>query len=90
MLAVGLAFENSAKKFAVVTLSSSASLTPFHLRQNLGGMAHERRLVPLAAVRMRARNGASVSTSSRSSGSVAASSRKAPNFGNVKIPENET
>src|ERR1051326_3757785 len=80
---------NSRKKFSVVVSASAAKLTPFIsasisavCRTNAGSLR-------LPRWGMGARNGASVSTRRRSSGTVFSTARSSSDFLNVAIPEAE-
>src|SRR5262245_49540083 len=81
--------ENSRKKFSVVAAASWSSATPFSSASILAVWTTKAGSLVLPRNGTGARYGASVSTKSRSSGTVLITSRNAPEFLKVAIPDTE-
>src|SRR3569833_1930411 len=81
--------ENSRKKLSVVVVANSPSLQPYSTASILAVCTTKAGSLVLPRCGTGARNGASVSTSSFSSGTVLITSRSAPEFLKVAMPETE-
>src|SRR5262249_35723534 len=85
----GIAFVNSRKKFSRVTAASCPGSMPLSVATAAAGAATKAGSLRLPRYGTGARYGASVSTSSRSSGSSRAIARRSSALRNVTMPDSE-